>query len=233
MVFKNSEPGKRERPGKRVELHVYKAFVFDLDGTLIDSERLHCQAFEQAVERLTGYRVSEAERGEFFCSHTKEFFPRLARRHGLKVAAEAVLELKRRLVNEQFRAEWIPGAEEFVRRWHGCRPFAVASNSEAAFVRRALKALGVEDFFPLVTGGDEVARKKPDPEIYCRSCAALGRVPAETLVFEDTVNGAAAAVAAGCGCVFVQTGAPRDLQAVPEAAAPCTWRELLEMSDER
>jgi beta-phosphoglucomutase len=233
MIFNNSEPGKRERPGKRVELHVYKAFIFDLDGTLIDSERFHCQAFEQAVKRLTGYQISEDERRGFFCSHTKEFFPQLARSHALTVDAEAILKLKRQLVDEQFRAEWIPGAEAFVQTWHGRKKFAVASNSEAAFVRRALKALGAEALFPLVTGGDAVARKKPDPEIYRQCAAALDTRSGETLVFEDTINGAAAALAAGCNCVFVQTGAPRDMRAVPEGVVPCTWRELLEMSDER
>lgn len=230
MICRNLEPGKRGRSGIPPDLSAYPAFIFDLDGTLIDSERFHCQAFEQAVAQLTGYQISEDERREFFCSHTREFFPQLARRHGLTVDAEAVLALKRRLVDEQFQAEWIPGAEEFVRKWHGRRTLAVASNSDTAFVRRALAALGVADFFPLVTGGDEVTRKKPDPEIYERSCAALGRAPAEVLVFEDTVNGAAAALAAGCGCVFVLTGAPRDVRAVPAAAMPCGWQELLEMS---
>lgn len=209
----------------------YKAFVFDLDGTLINSERYHTDGFAEAIYRLTGYEITDEERMEFFAGHTRSVYPVLAERHGLTVPVDEVLELKRRLVDENFKADPIPGAIDFVRKWKDRKQYAVASNSTTDFVRQALHELGLGTFFPVICGGDLVVHKKPHPESYLLTARKLNVSPEEVLVFEDTVNGARSALDAGCDCLFIETGAPRDLDSVPAEALRTNWNRLLEIEE--
>lgn len=208
----------------------FDAFVFDLDGTLIDSERFHREAFAQAVQRLTGYAVTAAERIEFFKSHTASYYPELAERHGLQADVDAVLELKRQLVDELFVAKPIPGALDFVRKWHGRKHYGLVSNSASSFVCGALQTLGIFNLFDVVRGGEQSEKKKPHPEPYLNLLAEMGQSPQTTLVFEDTVSGVQAALAAGCACVFVETGAERDRHELPDDIPQLSWHELLEIA---
>ncbi|MFC1467877.1 HAD family hydrolase [Verrucomicrobiota bacterium] len=207
----------------------FDAFVFDLDGTLIDSERFHSDAFAQAVQELTGYAITDAERVEFFKSHTKIYFPLLAERHGLQADVDEVLERKRQLVDAHFVADPIPGALEFVHKWHGKKRYGLVSNSASPFVRGALADLKILTLFDVVRGGDQSANKKPHPEPYRNLLAAMKVSPERTMVFEDTVNGVQSATEAGCRCVFVETGAERDRDALPDNIAQLSWQDLLKI----
>jgi HAD superfamily hydrolase (TIGR01509 family) len=78
-------------------------------------------------------------------------------------------------------------------------PLGLASNSYRAFVDRALATAGVSKaLFAVTIAGDEVADRKPAPDIYLAICEALGCEPARTAVLEDSPTGVDAAVAAGC-----------------------------------
>ena len=77
-----------------MKLKGFDAFIFDLDGTLIDSGKYHVQAFSDAVAELDGYRLTPDERLEFFASHSKPFARVLNARHGLRLVPEQVLERK-------------------------------------------------------------------------------------------------------------------------------------------
>lgn len=207
----------------------FDAFIFDLDGTLIDSERFHSEAFARAVEELTGYVITDAERIEFFKSHTKSYFPLLAERHGLEADLDEVLERKRQLVDELFVADPIPGALEFLRKWHGKKRYGLVSNSASPFVRGALSELNVLSLFDVVRGGEQTENKKPHPEPYAMLLEAMEVAPETALVFEDTVSGVRSATAAGCRCVFVETGAERDRDELAEDIPQLSWHDLLKI----
>ena len=212
-----------------LEFSEFEAFVFDLDGTLIDSERFHTEAFARAVRRLTGYAMTPAERIEFFKGHTKSYYPQLAERHGLRADVDEVLALKRQLVDELFVANPIPGALEFLRKWNGKKRYGLVSNSASPFVRGALRELGVGDLFDVVRGGEQSLNKKPHPEPYQNLLEEMGQPPETALVFEDTVSGVRSALAAGCACVFVETGAERDRHELPDDIPQLSWQELLKI----
>ena len=121
----------------------YEAFIFDLDGTLIDSEKYHARAFSDAVLEQSGYRLTPDEHREFFASHSSLFAQVLNERHGLKLDPHRVLEYKRRRVMEIFSVELFSDAREFLDRWHGKMRMALATNSPRAFVHPALKSFAV------------------------------------------------------------------------------------------
>jgi phosphoglycolate phosphatase len=80
------------------------------------------------------------------------------------------------------------------------------TNKPAAFARDLLQEKGLASFFPLVIGGDTVARKKPDPMPLLHACERLGTVPGRTLMVGDSSNDAQAARAAGCPVLLVSYG---------------------------
>lgn len=207
------------------DLIQYKAFIFDLDGTLIDSEKYHADGFAQAVEALSGYRLTPAERREFFEAHTDTFTPVLCARHGLTLDPNAVLEQKRAHVREHFKTELFPGVTAFIEKWRGRKRMALASNSPLHFVRGALDAAGLADCFEAVCTADDVAHRKPDPEMYLLTLRRLNLPAPDMLVFEDSPAGVSAARAAGCRVLMIDNGAGRSVAGVPQY----TWKELLKL----
>lgn len=201
-----------------------EAFVFDLDGTLIDSEKYHAEGFALAVEALSGYRLTPAERREFFESHTGTFTPVLSERHGLDLDVVRVLEYKRAHVRKHFRTEVFPDAADFIAKWRSRKRLALASNSPRHFVRHALEEAGLTDCFETVCTADDVTHRKPDPEMYRLALRRLDLPPKAVLVFEDSPAGVTAAQNAGCAVVMVDNGAGRTVDGVPQYS----WKELKE-----
>lgn len=211
-----------------MNLNDYGAFIFDLDGTLIDSGKYHAQAFADAVLAQSGYKMNREEYSEFFAKHSTWFATELNERHGLSLLPEKVLEFKRKRVEEIFVAELFKGAREFLEIWHGKKPMALATNSPLKFVGAALEEADLIKYFDFITTSDEVTHRKPDPEIVERSIQKLGADPLKTLVFEDQLIGIQAARSAGARVVAVDVG-----QAVefPLDVDVRTWEQLLKLSD--
>jgi HAD superfamily hydrolase (TIGR01509 family) len=203
-------------------LDEYKAFIFDLDGTLINSEKYHADGFAHAVETLSGYQLTPAERREFFEGHTHLFTPVLAERHGLTLDPGAVLLHKREHLDRNFKVEVLPGAEGFIEKWRNSMRMALASNSPRQFVKRALVDAGLIDVFESVVTADDVTCRKPDPEMYALTLKNLNLAAEDVMVFEDSPAGVAAAQAAGCTVVMIENGSGRTVEGVPRY----TWKEL-------
>jgi HAD superfamily hydrolase (TIGR01509 family) len=90
------------------------------------------------------------------------------------------------------------------------------------FVKQALVETRLIDLFESVVTADDVARRKPDPEMYELTLKSLNLAPEDVLVFEDSPAGVAAAQAAGCPVVMIENGAGRTVEGVPQY----TWKEL-------
>jgi HAD superfamily hydrolase (TIGR01509 family) len=204
------------------DLKQFDAFIFDLDGTLINSEQYHADGFAQAVEALSGYRLTAAERREFFETHTNRFTPVLAKRHGLALDSAQVLEYKRAQVRANFKTEPFPDALAFIEKWRGRKRMALASNSPLQFVQNALDEAGLSGHFDAVCTADDVTHRKPDPEMYELTLRRLNLPPGAVAVFEDSPAGVTAAQRAGCFVFMVDNGAGRTVEGVPQY----TWKEL-------
>jgi HAD superfamily hydrolase (TIGR01509 family) len=207
----------------------FNALIFDLDGTLIDSEKYHRLAFARAIKEQAGYELTPADEQEFIGNSSVWLAARLAERHGLTLDPPTVAARKFELLYEDFQTELYPGAAAFVRAWFGRVPLAVASNSPRHFVETALRQAGLRECFAVITTVDDVKRRKPDPEMVCLTVQRLQVPAAAVLVLEDTALGVEAAQRAGCPVVQVDNGLVAASGGTSPGVPVVTWPELLRL----
>ncbi len=206
-----------------------RALVFDVDGTLADTERFHLRAFNHAfAEEGLAWHWDEALYTELLAvSGGKErmlAWWRRSRREFVDIDGRAVLDLVERLheaktaayaamVNEGL-VELGPGVLMLMEEAHRCGlQLAIATTTSpvnvAALLRRGLGPQW-RLLFPVVCDGSTAPRKKPHPQVYLQVLARLGlRAPA-CIAFEDSANGLRAATAAGLDTVVTPTAFTRD-----------------------
>jgi mannitol-1-/sugar-/sorbitol-6-phosphatase len=182
-----------------------RAALFDLDGTLVDSEIHTDTAIRVVAERhgVAGFALPHTEtRGR-----TWEHIAGVMRRG-------APLDVDAAALAHELLAYWtaiaddvtpVPGAPDAVRDAATRLELAVVSSSPRAVIDSFLGKLGVADcVLPRARiGGDDVRASKPDPDGFLKGAAALGVAPADCLVFEDSRAGLEAARAAGMRSMFI------------------------------
>lgn len=189
------------------------AVIFDMDGVLVDGEPLHYQV----VRRLLadeGVDFGEADYRRYLGTTLESTWADLRERYALARSYEWYAAAYHREVVRSYRedAELLPGAEALLARLSEAGvPLALASSSNREWVDAALDSLGLRRFFQQTVAGDEVARGKPDPEIYRRAAERLGVAPDACLAVEDAPAGIASAQAAGMTVVAVRTPMTADL----------------------
>lgn len=190
----------------------FAGFIFDLDGTLVDTMPLHYRAWDAAL-RSAGLRVPLDE--ELFYAlggvPTRRVAERFAEHYGLTYDAEAVFHHKEALFLElQGEMRVIAPVAEIARRVAATRPVAIASGGPRAVVHRSLEVTGLAPLFPVVVTADDVVHGKPAPDMFLLAAGRMGVAPGRCLVFEDAEPGVQAAEAAGMRWVRVPSrrGAP-------------------------
>lgn len=176
------------------------AFLFDLDGVVVDSNALHVESWQE-VARHRGFACADPEHVGKCGLRTRAVIRDLLRWPVSEAEADRIGREKEELYREWIRRDGIrpiPGVLEFLAeaRRRGI-PCAVGSSAPRENVEACLKALGIEDAFRATVSGADVARGKPAPDIFLKAAAALGVAPEQCLVFEDAPAGIAAAHAAG------------------------------------
>lgn len=193
-----------------------RALLFDLDGTLADTDRLHERAW---LEVLLPYGI----RGDhaFYQRHISGHLnPEIVARLLPHLSADegrALIEAKERRFRELARGlEALPGLDE-LWQWARGRGLAQAlvTNAPRPNVELVLRTLGVE--FDLIVLAEELAAGKPDPLPYRTALERLGLEAAEALAFEDSPSGVRSAVGAGIRTIGLTTG--HDPQGLLEAGA--------------
>lgn len=182
------------------------AFLFDMDGVLINSMPLHTRSWEVYLQRL-GVRVENLE-ARMHGRRNPELVRDLLGDHlADEVAVEhgaAKERLFRELMGESIGEFQIPGLLDFLNRYPDI-PKAIGSNAERANIDFTLDRLGLRPYFQVLVDGGEVARPKPYPDVYLTAAQRLGFAPGECIVFEDSPAGTEAAQAAGMRVVAVET----------------------------
>lgn len=183
----------------------FKGFIFDCDGTLVDSMPLHYVAWTETLKRHEAPFVFTED--EFYGSagmKEQDVVRGLNAKHGTNLDPVRVDELKM----EIFRLR-IPELQEVgpvvqvARSLHGKFPMAVASGSAELTVRASLEATGLIDLFPVIVTPERVKHGKPAPDMFLLAAELMGVPPSECLVFEDGQSGLDAAKAAGMQAVFI------------------------------
>uniref|UniRef100_A0AAU2ACA1 HAD family phosphatase n=1 Tax=Streptomyces sp. NBC_00093 TaxID=2975649 RepID=A0AAU2ACA1_9ACTN len=182
------------------------AVIFDLDGTLVDSEPNYYEASRQtlAAYGVTGFTWADQEKSVGIS--TRETVTLWRERYGLDAPVEELLAEKNRRYLELARADTpvYPEMRKFVELLAGEGvPMAVASGSALRAIEAILAGTGLDACLRTVVSSDEVACGKPAPDVFLEAARRLGVAPADCVVVEDAAPGAAAARAAGMRCVAI------------------------------
>lgn len=211
-----------------------RALVFDLDGTLVQTERLKALSYARAAVELCPHALDQAQvmeafkgvvglsRREVALALTERFdLEEKARKRmpefGVSAPWQAFVQVRLRHYDalladpEVLRSNQWPHnvALLHMARQTGCKT-ALATMSRCQQARRVLEVLGLTAAFDFVATRDDVELAKPDPEIYQLVARELDVHPSECLVIEDSSSGAAAALAAGMWCIAVTTPFTRE-----------------------
>ena len=185
--------------------HPVKAVIFDLDGTLIDSEPNYLLADQQLLARY-GIPFTEEDKQRYIGGSNLDMMEDLVRRYGLPVDPRNLAEEKNAIYLEiAERATRIyPEMKRFLDLLlAGGVPVAVASGSGPQVIERLLRAVGLEGTFGTLVSAEEVPRGKPAPDVFLEAARRLGLAPQHCLVVEDSRPGVEAACRAFMRCIAV------------------------------
>jgi HAD superfamily hydrolase (TIGR01509 family) len=183
---------------------LYRALLFDLDGTLAETDSLHLPTWVDALEPY-GVEVDEAFyrdkiSGRSTAEIVRELLPELTDEQGRSIGDAKEASFRERASE----LEPLPGLVDFVERGRkrGMR-IALVTNAPEENVKMILLALKLRDFFDTVVLADEVEAVKPDPAPYRAALEKTGVPAEEALAFEDSISGISSSVAAGIPTVGI------------------------------
>ena len=184
-----------------------RAFIFDLDGTLVDTMPSHFVAWT-AIARRHGFEFPEARFYALGGVPTAKIAAMLIAEAGLTLDPVAIALEKEQMYYDSLASDGgvraIAAVLELARRHRGEGPLAIASGSVRRLVTRTLEALGITDWFSAVVAAEDTARHKPEPDVFLEAARRLGVDPADCTVYEDTDIGLEAARRAGMIAVDVR-----------------------------
>lgn len=212
--------------GKKTEKKMEDRFtvIFDMDGVLLDTERVHIQAWKRAADDL-GIQEIDSVCYQFIginrALSRQIFNEKYAPDFDYDKVWEKVKSHADRICRGGLPMK--PGAEEILRFLKGQGvPLALASSTNIDTVRKELLEDGILEYFDQVIGGDMIRRSKPDPEIFLLAAQKMNAAPESCYVIEDSYNGIRAASAAGMHPIMVPDLLPPDeeMKRLAEAILP-------------
>lgn len=185
------------------------ALVFDVDGVIADTEALNARASVRMFRELYGVSVRPEDFRPFIGTGDERYVEGVAEQYGVRIDTPAAVRRRAELILEEAERNPLPampGVIELVRA--ACaRPgvkLAIATSGDRRKQSHLIEGTGLRlEWFDAVITGDDVQRKKPDPQIYLLAAERLGLPPERCVVFEDAPSGVLAAKRAGCPCIAV------------------------------
>ena len=189
---------------------MFKAVIFDWDGTLADTRKAVVQSFQKVLTEA-GCSVSD----EFILRRmgigTKKTILEAYRECNLRIDVSTLEKLVKEKIETQVALTNIvslfDGVTELLEELHGKTMIGLATMSGRKVVAKLLSEKKIRDYFDVVVSADDIEHPKPDPEIFLFSAAELDVAPEDCVVVEDSVFGVKAAKAAKMRCIAVPTGA--------------------------
>lgn len=185
-----------------------QAFLFDLDGVLVDTARFHYLAWRRLAHQL-GFEFTEKQNEALKGISRMESLEivlqvgniRLSPDEKIRFAAEKN-EYYLQLCSRMTPDDLLPGVAEFITEARG-KGILIGLGSVSKNAGVILDNVGIRHFFDTIVDGTRITRSKPDPEVFLTGAADLGTIPSRCVVFEDAVSGLEAARRAGMRCIGI------------------------------
>jgi HAD superfamily hydrolase (TIGR01509 family) len=195
-----------------------KGAIFDLDGTLVDTEEIGWNAWIRVLAEHQ-MKLTHEDHARFIGSHASQIESALMKEYGLDLERGALANRVHQVapaIFEEAEIRQMSGAAETLDfMLSSGMKIAIASSSHKPHIEIKLRRSGLSEYFDTVLSADEVENPKPGPDIYLLAAERLGLRPEECIAFEDTGKGVAAAKAAGIPCAGIRhpNSGPQDLSA--------------------
>ena len=181
-----------------------KALIFDMDGLMIDSERLYFQA-EREMALGLGKKVKDKTLWNMMGRSPRESLEVFKKELQLTEDVETLLEKRNDLMRQKLQLDLqsMPGLHYIINTFHGRFKLAVCTGAHSEFLNITVDQLGIRKRFSVLQSSDEIKNGKPNPEIYLTTCRRLQLNPSECIVLEDSSHGCRAGQRAGCYVIAV------------------------------
>jgi HAD superfamily hydrolase (TIGR01509 family) len=181
-----------------------KGLIFDMDGLMIDSERLYFQV-EREMARAWGKDVTGETLKKMMGRNPEESIQIYVNDLDISLPAAEVLNQRNARMKEKLQAELqpMPGFYHILSHFRSRLLMAVATAAQQEFLDIVIDKLAVRQYFKILQSSDEISKGKPDPEIYMVVCDKMGLSTDQCMVLEDSQNGALAGKRAGCYVIAV------------------------------
>ena len=175
-----------------------KGIIFDMDGVIIDSNRVHYENWNTVFKRRFGIVVPMEEFASRLGESSKDFTEYFIRKYNLKVNFnEIVKELRENFYNNSSKINLKKNVKEVLGRLKQNYKIALATGANKEWAIDIITSNGLSDYFDYVIAGNEVKKAKPEPEIFLKAAEMLKLKPRECVVIEDASFGILAAKNAG------------------------------------
>jgi len=189
--------------------HPFQAFIFDLNGTMVDDMDFHRKAWTEMLNGELGGNFTDAEIKRNMYGKNPEVLVRMFGPDRFTADEMEVLSIKK---EERYQEEFLPhlallpGLPEFLEKAYRANiPMAIGSAAIPFNINYVLDNLNIRKYFKAIVSADEVEISKPHPDTFFKAAAQLMVDPANCLVFEDVPKGGETAYNAGMKCVILTT----------------------------
>lgn len=188
-----------------------RALLFDMDGLIVDTERLFIDC-EEKIAGLYGKRLTEETLFKLMSRKPLDSMRIFAEDLGIPENPEELLRVRDGMMLQRMSTDLkaMPGLYDILDAFHRKKKLAVVTGNDRRFLDIVADKLGIRKYFDVLQTSENVTRGKPDPEIYLKAIGLLGLRPEECAVLEDSVNGAKAGKNAGCYVVAVPSVYTKD-----------------------
>jgi beta-phosphoglucomutase len=194
--------------------HPFQAFIFDLNGTMINDMEYHRRAWHKILNDDLGSNFTEEEVKQNMYGKNHELLIRMFGADRFSQEEMDRLSVKKEKIYQQeylLKLSLLPGLADFLERAYQANiPMAIGSAAIPININFVLDNLNIRHYFKAIVSADDVEKSKPDPETYLNVADLLKVNPAACLVFEDVPKGAEAALNAGMKCVIFTTTHKQD-----------------------
>ncbi len=191
-----------------------RAFIFDMDGVLVDSEALYVKV-EQAICRNHGIDIPASEWDHFTGKTNQAIFSYILSNFAAtsSLHVDDLIEEKRQLVKSSLhQTPLFAGAIGFLKFIRDRFPLVALTTSSSKGIQELLFSIhNLSPYFDVVVTGDQVSQGKPSPEPYLLTMEKLGVTSQEAIVLEDSDNGVLSAKAAGCLAIGITNSFPAEV----------------------